>query len=236
MVIWVALAAAATPPTTTPPSPNRRFSDRYTPYAYQEDIPVRNEAKMEQALEVLDRKYCQCPYGAAGKRVGYLCPGTCLDWIYDKLKTPYAFAFEIYVTPSRRGEPREVYEEEQREEASGVGGAHAFLQVGSKATVRQMQLLKGGHHMDPDDCFPFFNPTGETEYNEVVSKWSRAFMELIDMMHDDQVAQHAKEGKAAAIMAAAKGAAAGSGSGGAAVVGVGAAAGSTLRGMMKKKY
>ena len=149
-------------------------------------------------------------------------------------KTPYTFAFEIYVTPSRRGEPREVYEEEQREEASGVGGAHAFLQVGSKAKVRQVQLLKGGHHMDPDDCFPFFNPTGETEYNEVVSKWSRAFMELIDMMHDDQVTQHAKEGKAAAIMAAAVGAAAGGGSGGAAVVGVGAAAGSTLRGTMKK--
>jgi len=34
--------------------------------------------------------------GAAGKQVGYLCPGTCLDYIYDKLGAKYSFAFEIY--------------------------------------------------------------------------------------------------------------------------------------------
>lgn len=28
--------------------------------------------------------------------VGYLCPGTCLDYAYQKLNVPYSFAFEIY--------------------------------------------------------------------------------------------------------------------------------------------
>jgi len=34
--------------------------------------------------------------GAAGKEVGYLCPGTCLDYAYDKVNVPYSFAWEIY--------------------------------------------------------------------------------------------------------------------------------------------
>lgn len=28
--------------------------------------------------------------------VGYLCPGTCLDYAYKTLNVPYSFAFEIY--------------------------------------------------------------------------------------------------------------------------------------------
>lgn len=47
-------------------------------------------------LSDLNPKYCQCSAGAAGKEVGYLCPGTCLDYAYDKLKVPYVFAWEIY--------------------------------------------------------------------------------------------------------------------------------------------
>ena len=42
--------------------------------------------KMQGALKVLDKKYCKCPSGAAGKEVGYLCPGTCLDYVYEHLK------------------------------------------------------------------------------------------------------------------------------------------------------
>eukprot|EP00913_Durusdinium_trenchii_P012290 g11540.t1 len=52
---------------------------------------------MMDLLQELDEAHCHCPYGAAGKEVGYSCPGTSLDWIYDKLKTPYSFAFEIFV-------------------------------------------------------------------------------------------------------------------------------------------
>ena len=36
-------------------------------------------------LEVLDERYCKCPFGAAGKEVGYPAPGTCLDYAYGKL-------------------------------------------------------------------------------------------------------------------------------------------------------
>jgi hypothetical protein len=42
---------------------------------------------MLKILNDLNNKYCglSCDVGAAGKEVGYLCPGTSLDWVYDNL-------------------------------------------------------------------------------------------------------------------------------------------------------
>jgi len=47
-------------------------------------------------LEEMNPKYCDCQIGGAGKTLGYLCPGTCLDYAYDKLKIPYSVAWEIW--------------------------------------------------------------------------------------------------------------------------------------------
>lgn len=48
-------------------------------------------------MESVNEKYCvECTVGAAGKEVGYLCPGTCLDYAYDNVEVPYAYAMEIY--------------------------------------------------------------------------------------------------------------------------------------------
>merc|ERR1719326_2152201 len=69
----------------------------YMPWAYDmQHLATRNQAAMMKILQDLDKDHCECPFGAAGKEVGYPCPGTCLDWVYEKLKTPYVFAFEIY--------------------------------------------------------------------------------------------------------------------------------------------
>ncbi|CAJ1357280.1 unnamed protein product [Effrenium voratum] len=69
----------------------------YMPWAFDmEHLADRNQQSMMEVLKSVDKDHCQCPYGAAGREVGYSCPGTCLDWVFDKLKTPYSFAFEIY--------------------------------------------------------------------------------------------------------------------------------------------
>jgi len=47
-------------------------------------------------MKNVNQKFCKCTYGAAGKELGYLCPGTCLDYIYNRLGLRYAFAVEIY--------------------------------------------------------------------------------------------------------------------------------------------
>lgn len=65
---------------------------------------------MMAVLGELNPKHCQCESGAAGKEVGYLCPGTCLDYAYDTLKVPYVFAWEIY----QKGFDYSFLEAEQR--------------------------------------------------------------------------------------------------------------------------
>jgi len=69
----------------------------YTPFAYSQKTPKGpNERVMLEILEKLNPNYCSCSVGAAGKEVGYLCPGTCLDYIYDDLGADYSFAVEIF--------------------------------------------------------------------------------------------------------------------------------------------
>jgi hypothetical protein len=69
----------------------------YTPFAYSTSKPSgKVEDQMVRVLKKLNPQYCNCDVGAAGKELNYLCPGTCLDYMFDKLKTPYAFAVEIW--------------------------------------------------------------------------------------------------------------------------------------------
>lgn len=58
-------------------------------------------------------------------KVGYSCPGTCLDYVYDKLQTPYAFAFEIYCGPEYAEDLRQRWNEKM----SAEGGQ--FFQTSS---------------------------------------------------------------------------------------------------------
>lgn len=52
---------------------------------------------MYNIMSEINDEYCvDCSVGAAGKEVGYLCPGTSLDYVYENLETPYAFAVEIF--------------------------------------------------------------------------------------------------------------------------------------------
>jgi len=44
----------------------------------------------------LNEKYCHCEHGPVGATIGYLAPGTSLDYAYDVTDSNYAFAFEIY--------------------------------------------------------------------------------------------------------------------------------------------
>jgi len=166
----------------------------YMPWAYDmEHLAKRNQPQMMQILTVLDREHCQCPYGAAGKEVGYSCPGTCLDWVYDKLNTPFAFAFEIYTGPEYSDMLRERWQEKMR-------GAGAFYQKHSHLAHKHFHQffaehpscfvqLKSGHRaaraMSNDECFGQFNPNSEDEYTSVVENWSSAYLSMASMVVQD---------------------------------------------------
>jgi len=51
---------------------------------------------MMDILRNMNPKYCDCDIGSAAEELNYLCPGTCLDYAYDVVKTPYSLAWEIY--------------------------------------------------------------------------------------------------------------------------------------------
>merc|ERR1719235_471379 len=93
----------------------------YMPWAYDmEHLATRNQPEMMNILRKLDTDHCECPFGAAGKEVGYPCPGTCLDWVYDQLQTPYAFAWEIYIADEYDGGLKERFQQKLQEQ----GGAY----------------------------------------------------------------------------------------------------------------
>merc|ERR1719379_2940869 len=83
---------------------------------------------MMNVLRSLDASHCECPFGAAGKEVGYPCPGTSVDYVFDKLKAPYSFAFEIW------GAPEEAESLKDRWRAKMEDGGDALLQMGARLT------------------------------------------------------------------------------------------------------
>jgi len=168
----------------------------YMPWAFDmEHLAQRNQPKMMRILRALDSDHCQCPFGAAGKQVGYSCPGTCLDWVYDHLKTPYAFAFEIYTGPQFDGMLKDRWQELLQS-----GGA--FYQVHSHLGHRHFHDLFAKHpscfvqvraehsqrHRDgmtDEECFAQFNPGTQEEYTSVVENWSAAYLEMAALVAAD---------------------------------------------------
>jgi hypothetical protein len=167
----------------------------YMPWAYDmHHLAKRNQPEMMQILKTLDSKYCECPFGAAGKEVGYSCPGTCLDWVYDKLKTPYSFAFEIYIGPEYDAGLKERFEEKMKngfgafyQTSSNLAHKH-FHDVFSANPSNFVQLRENAHHerkmlqMDSMDCFARFNPDTQERYTKTVDNWVNVYLDLSQMV------------------------------------------------------
>merc|ERR1719410_2713094 len=151
-------------------------------------LAQRNEPQMMQILKDLDKEHCECPFGAAGREVGYSCPGTCLDYVYDKLLTPYAFAFEIYTGPVYATDLKERWQEKMSQEGAAFVQEHShlahehfkdvfqvhpssFVQVRSNRSNTRWQR-------SAEECFGQFNPTSAEEYQSVVDNWSKAYLDM----------------------------------------------------------
>jgi len=171
----------------------------YMPWAYDmEHLATRNQPAMLHILKALDKDHCECPFGAAGKEVGYSCPGTCLDWVYDQLKTPYAFAFEIYTGPEMDDILKQRWQEKLQ---NGMG---AFYQVNSTLAHRHFkdvfeqnpsdfvqlksQTFMGEHRtnlMSQFECFSNFNPDTKESFDKVLDNWSTAYLDMAEMVVED---------------------------------------------------
>jgi len=167
----------------------------YMPWAYDMDhLADRNEPEMMQILKDLDKDHCECPFGAAGREVGYSCPGTCLDWVYDQLQTDFSFAFEIYTDPSMNDMLRQRWEEKINPDGPG-----SFLQETTNLADAHFRDVFAHHHSDfiflqesshrgigmsNEDCFHQFNPGNEEEFKSVTDNWSSAYFDMNKMIVD----------------------------------------------------
>lgn len=155
----------------------------YMPWAYDSvHMAHRNRDLMLSVLKEVDEDYCQCPFGAAGKEVGYNCPGTSFDWVYDNLKAPFSFAWEIYARPAEYQALKSRWQEKLKESPSLLQGqaGMSLLELYSGhfsdfAGQSQSQLLESS---ESQACFDTFNPGSEQEYNESVTNWATSYLKL----------------------------------------------------------
>jgi len=189
----------------------------YMPWAYDRThLATRNQAAMMRVLRNVDQDHCQCPFGAAGKEVGYSCPGTCLDWAYDKLKTPYSFAFEIYTSPdmdeslqSRWKEKLDAGGASLLEEGNHLAHEHfldLFHQHGSDFVQARHSLGAGNVEQDPFiSCFSQFNPDTAERFNTTLRNWAGAYLEMSNLIAADMREQGAALTQGNATAAPARG-------------------------------
>jgi len=167
----------------------------YMPWAYDmEHLAKRNQPEMMNILRKLDTDHCECPFGAAGKEVGYSCPGTCLDWVYDQLQTPYSFAFEIFTGEQYDDGLAERFHEKMQEQNNTAMllqthlAHNRFHSIFEKNPSDFVQLRSNTKHqrniggMDAMDCFNRFNPDTEDQFHEVVHNWVDAYLDLSNMV------------------------------------------------------
>ncbi|CAE7666909.1 unnamed protein product, partial [Symbiodinium sp. KB8] len=61
----------------------------------------RRAVAMSSTLKQLASEFGTCPHGSAGHELGYLCPGTCLDYAWDVLDVPLTYAYEVWDLEAR---------------------------------------------------------------------------------------------------------------------------------------
>eukprot|EP00929_Paragymnodinium_shiwhaense_P006813 TRINITY_DN110778_c0_g1_i1.p1 TRINITY_DN110778_c0_g1~~TRINITY_DN110778_c0_g1_i1.p1 ORF type:complete len:458 (+),score=137.56 TRINITY_DN110778_c0_g1_i1:85-1458(+) len=167
----------------------------YMPWAWSADkLASHNQKSMLSILQAVDEAHCKCPFGGAGKEVGYPCPGTSVDYVFDKVKTPYSFAFEIW------GDPAESQALRQRWQEKLKAGGLALLQAGvdlRQAQFREVFLQQSSEflhrhegvdattRMSTGQCFQMFNPGTAESFEETTRNWAEAYLEVTRLVSED---------------------------------------------------
>eukprot|EP00930_Biecheleria_cincta_P002122 TRINITY_DN103167_c0_g1_i1.p1 TRINITY_DN103167_c0_g1~~TRINITY_DN103167_c0_g1_i1.p1 ORF type:complete len:447 (-),score=75.90 TRINITY_DN103167_c0_g1_i1:43-1218(-) len=158
----------------------------YMPWAFDsQHLAERNREPMLSVLKQVDKEHCQCPFGAAGKEVGYDCPGTSFDWVYDHLKAPFSFAWEIHAQSDDESDLKSRYEEKIKQ-SNFLG----LVQQGAMLSSHRAGIVQGhdyqlihatGSQESSYDCFDTFNPGTKEEYDKSVQNWAVSYLKLAQL-------------------------------------------------------
>jgi len=174
-----------------------------SPFGYTSGETPPNEANMMEVLKPISEKTCEgnCPYGNLAELIHYDSPGCDIDYVSEKVGSPYVFTWEIYVGERYRG----PYMEEARLRREHASENKDFLQMSFAQRKRSLQKRTGSSTslqmslskmwkrlLGPeneelvDSCMDQFNPQSQEETEAVVAKWTSAYLELCEnvVKHD----------------------------------------------------
>lgn len=142
-----------------------------SPYGYTEDKLPKDSAAMAEVLQPISAEFCngQCPYGDLAKMINYANGGCDIDYVYEKLNTPYVFTWEIYAGERFRGEYIEKAKSQRSKQSS-------FLQQGT----RRLSQKEPEKDESAEDCIDQFLPRSASETQSVVDNWSKAYLALCE--------------------------------------------------------
>lgn len=129
--------------------------DLLYPYGYDRpqnsSAPEPDADAMSSLLQPISNAHCDgCPAGPLQQVLGYTAPGNDMDYAFAQ-GVPYAFTFEIFA-----GQKAHSYEPRP-----------SFL--GLQQPLQQSE----------DGCFKDLNPTDKEEYEDVLSRWTPAYVDLL---------------------------------------------------------
>jgi len=197
------------------------------PFGYTSTKDPQDQARQVEILKPISDKYCggECPYGGLAELIGYNSMGCDVDYMSERVKTPYAYTWEIYVGPEiKKHYIAEAMSRKGGGSKDGWGDDDSLVQEGrsaqkktgtflsrirSKAKRRReihAEILKLKNwqerpesEQDFDSCIEQFNPRTAEGAREVVDNWTGAYLDLAESVDGKQ---HPDESQQAAAKAA----------------------------------
>jgi hypothetical protein len=121
---------------------------------------------MHKALRIVRSKYCSsCQLGTPSRLIGYKSSGTCLDYIYDNYKVPYALAWEIYTNEVIMPELDFV-----RNSFKNLRGVESE-QLSVNKTY-DMEYIKQYSDSQNEKCLLMFNPVDRVSFDFIINNWT----------------------------------------------------------------
>ncbi|CAD8106529.1 unnamed protein product [Paramecium sonneborni] len=162
----------------------------FTPYAYSKEQPTENISNMMQILTEVREKHCEtCKMGSCGHEIGYLSPGTSMDYAYDDLKIPYSFTFEIYHGGL------DIRTKKHALKFLEVQSTHNKHKITDEEKLDQLLrdhscfATTSTKEMPPDECFKYFNPEEKDQYDFYVENWAQAITLSLNRVAEQRQAQ-----------------------------------------------
>lgn len=183
-----------------------------TPFGYTQSGVPDNEQNMMDVLQPISDKYCDgnCPYGNLAELIHYDSPGCDIDYVSEKVGSPYVFTWEIYVGERFRGPYIEEARLRKKHDSDKDFLQLSFAQRNRRSKHRQglktslqrrlaraWQKLVGPENEElVDNCMDQFNPQSQEETEALVGRWTGAYLELCENVVKKSAAKTADSAQA----------------------------------------